>query len=163
MMWHIRKLKMPTIFKDRHVFSLRNSSYMHRLPMWLMELCHRMLVLYVMEQTFTIHLLLSFLYLISWSYLNAYLSNLFSLWFLIGTLMESVTWFVLEHSSIDTLLEHTTTLRANTLRGYRGLTENKIEGRWIFIDEDSHCCSGDSKRIRLRYKYATRLTIYTKR
>ena len=30
----------------------------------------------------------------------------------------------------------------------------------IFIDKGSHCCSGDSKRIRLRYKYATRPTIY---
>ena len=52
--------------------------------------------------------------------------------------------------SLILLLEHTTTLRANTLRGYRGLTENKMERERIFIDEDSHCCSGESKRIRLR-------------
>ena len=45
----------------------------------------------VMKQTFTILLLLSFLFtfldLISWSYLSTCLSNLFSLWSLIGTLM----------------------------------------------------------------------------
>ena len=52
--------------------------------------------------------------------------------------------------SLILLLEHTTTLRANTLRGYRGLTENKKGIEWFFIDEGSHCCSGNSKRIRLR-------------
>ena len=61
------------------------------------------------------------------------------------------------------LLEHTTTLRMNTLKGYRGLTENKGRIEWIFIDKDSHYCSGNSKRIRLKNKYATRPTIYTKR
>ena len=52
--------------------------------------------------------------------------------------------------SLILLLEHTTTLRAKTLKGYRRLTENKMEGKGSFIDEDSHCCSGDSKRIRLK-------------
>ena len=36
------------------------------------------------------------------------------------------------------------------LKGYHGLTENKKGIEWFFIDKGSHCCSGDSKRIRLR-------------
>ena len=61
------------------------------------------------------------------------------------------------------MLEHTTTLKTNMLNGYHGLTGNKRRIEWIFIDKGSHCCSGDSKRIRLKNKYATRPTIYTKR
>ena len=52
--------------------------------------------------------------------------------------------------SLILLLEHTTTQRTNTFKGYRELTENKKEIEWIFIDKGSHCCSGDSKRIRLK-------------
>ena len=65
--------------------------------------------------------------------------------------------------SLILLLEHTITQRANMLKGYCRLTENKKGIEWVFIDKGSHCCSGDSKRIRLRDKYATRPTIYTKR
>ena len=68
----------------------------------------------------------------------------------------------LDDSLPQAVLEHTTTQRTNTFKGYRGLTENKKGIEWIFIDEGSHSCSGDSKRIRLRDKYATRPTIYTK-
>ena len=53
--------------------------------------------------------------------------------------------------------------KANMLKYHYGLTENKGNDEEIFINKGSHHCSGDFKRIRLKYKYATRPAIYTKR
>ena len=64
--------------------------------------------------------------------------------------------------SIDSLLSVRT--HYNTKNEYiQGLLQayRKQEGiECIFVDKGSHCCSGDSKKIRLRDKYATRPTIY---
>ena len=56
------------------------------------------------------------------------------------------------------LLEHTTT----RLKSSR-LTSEQVEEGTVYIDKDITLVGGDSKRIRLKNKYATRPTIYTKR
>ena len=56
------------------------------------------------------------------------------------------------------VLEHTTTrLKVK----HHGLTSEQGEEGTVYIDKDITLVGGDSKRIRLRYKYATRPTIYT--
>ena len=44
-----------------------------------------------------------------------------------------------------------------------GLHQKREEKGTVYIDSDITLVGGDSKRIRLRDKYATRPTIYTKR
>ena len=56
------------------------------------------------------------------------------------------------------VLEHTTT------RLYiecHGLTSEQEGEETVYIDKNITLVGGDSKRIRLRYKYATRPAIYT--
>ena len=60
----------------------------------------------------------------------------------------------------EKVLEHTTT-RLYVKR--HGLTSEQGEEETVYIDKDITLVGGDSKRIRLRDKYATRPTIYTKR